>query len=185
MINDIKKDAASRMEKSVDALRHELAKLRTGRAHVSLLDHVHVDYYGNSVPLSQAASINVSDARTLVVQPWEKTMVGPIEKAIMTSDLGLNPVTVGTVIRVPLPALTEERRREMGKVVRHEGESAKVAVRNIRRDAIADLKMLQKEKEISEDDERRGTDDVQKITDRFVEEIDRLVAAKEAELLEI
>lgn len=185
MINEIKKDAAARMEKSVDALRHELAKLRTGRAHVSLLDHVHVDYYGNSVPLSQAASINVSDARTLVVQPWEKTMVGPIEKAIMTSDLGLNPVTVGTVIRVPLPALTEERRREMSKVVRHEGENSKVAVRNIRRDALAGFKTLLKDKDIGEDDERRGAEEVQKLTDRFIDEIDKVVAAKEAELMEI
>ncbi|PWV63521.1 ribosome recycling factor [Plasticicumulans acidivorans] len=185
MINEIKKDAGSRMEKSIDSLRHELAKLRTGRAHVSLLDHVHVEFYGNEVPLSQAASITVGDPRTLVVQPWDKTMVGPIEKAIMSSDLGLNPATAGTVIRVPLPPLTEQRRREMGKVVRHEGESAKVAVRNIRRDALADLKMLQKEKEISEDEERRAADDVQKLTDRFVDEIDKLVEAKEAELLEI
>ncbi len=185
MIQDIKKDAASRMEKSVEALRHELVKVRTGRANTSLLDHIHVEYYGSSMPLSQVASVSVGDARTLVVQPWEKTMVQPIEKAIMSSDLGLNPATAGTVIRVPLPPLTEERRRELGKVVRHEGENAKVAVRNIRRDANAELKAALKDKAISEDDDRRGQDEIQKLTDKYIEEIDKLVAAKEAELLEI
>ncbi|TCO83712.1 ribosome recycling factor [Plasticicumulans lactativorans] len=185
MIQDIKKDSAARMEKSVDNLRQELTKLRTGRAHTSLLDHIHVDYYGQSVPLSQVASVSVGDVRTLVVQPWEKNMVTVVDKAIRTSDLGLNPATAGMVIRVPLPPLTEERRREMGKIVRHEGENAKVAVRNIRRDAIADLKALLKEKAISEDEERRAQDDIQKLTDKFVEEIDKIVGVKEAELMEI
>lgn len=185
MIEDIKKDAASRMAKSVDSLQHELTKLRTGRAHTSLLDHITVSYYGAEVPLNQVASVSVGDARTLVVSPWEKNMVSAIEKAIMTSDLGLNPATSGTVIRVPLPPLTEERRRDMVKVVRHEGEGARVAIRNIRRDANADLKALVKEKEITEDQERRAQDDIQKLTDRYIGEVEKVLETKEAELLEI
>ncbi|HKK13131.1 MAG TPA: ribosome recycling factor [Gammaproteobacteria bacterium] len=185
MIDDIKQDAKTRMGKSVESLRQELTKLRTGRAHTSLLDHIHVEYYGSEVPLRQVANINVEDSRTLVVSPWEKSMVGPVEKAIMTSELGLNPATAGTVIRVPLPALTEERRRDMIRLVRQEGEAAKVAVRNIRRDAMADLKELLKEKEISEDQERRGQDDIQRLTDQYVAQIDQVVEGKEAELLEI
>ena len=185
MINDIKNDTTERMKKSIDALRHELAKIRTGRAHTSLLDHIHVDYYGSQVPLSQVAKINVEDSRTLSVTPWEKPMVQVVEKAILTSDLGLNPATSGTVIRVPMPALTEERRRELAKVVRHEGENARVAVRNIRRDANADLKALLKEKEISEDEERRAQDEVQKLTDKYIAEIDQVVAQKEKDLMEL
>ncbi|MDA3876952.1 MAG: ribosome recycling factor [Halothiobacillus sp.] len=184
MIEDIRKDCDVRMHKSIDALKTDLAKIRTGRAHVSILDHVTVDYYGSMVPLSQVAKLSADDARTLSVMPWEKDMVGKIEKAIMTSDLGLNPSTSGLTIRVPMPALTEERRRELGKVVRNEGESAKVAVRNIRRDANNDLKNMLKDKEISEDDERRGQDLIQKLTDGCVTEVDRLVAEKEKELME-
>lgn len=185
MIQDIKQDAAKRMEKSIESFKAELSRIRTGRAHVSLLDHVTVEYYGSEVPLSQVANISVEDSRTLAVQPWERQMVGVIEKAIMTSDLGLNPATAGQTIRVPLPPLTEERRRDLIKVVRQEAENARVAVRNIRRDVLGDLKALLKEKEISEDDERRAQDEVQKLTDKYVAEIDRLLAAKEQELLEI
>lgn len=185
MIKDIKEDAASRMAKSVDSLKHELAKLRTGRAHPSLLDHIHVDYYGSEVPINQVASVTVGDPRTLVVTPWEKPMVAKVEKAILTSDLGLNPATAGEVIRVPMPALTEERRRDLVKVVRHEGENARVAIRNIRRDANHHLKELKKEKEISEDDERRAEDAVQKLTDQYIQEVDQLLETKESELMEI
>ena len=185
MIDDIKKDAAERMGKSAEALRQELAKIRTGSAHPSLLDHIKVDYYGSEVPLAQAANVSAEDARTLTVTPWEKGMVSVIEKAIMTSDLGLNPNTAGSVIRIPMPPLTEERRRDLVKVVRSEGEGARVAVRNIRRDANSDLKELLKEKEISEDDERRDTEEIQKLTDEFVKEIDKMLAVKEAELMEI
>jgi ribosome recycling factor len=185
MIDDIKKDAADRMGKSIEALKTELAKLRTGRAHPSLLDHIQVSYYGSDVPLNQVANISVEDGRTLSVTPWEQAMVGPVEKAIMNSDLGLNPNTAGTVIRVPMPPLTEERRRDLTKVVRSEGEHTKVAVRNIRRDANGDLKGLVKEKLISEDDERRGQEIIQKLTDQHVKEIDDLVQAKEADLMEI
>ncbi|HLU61296.1 MAG TPA: ribosome recycling factor [Gammaproteobacteria bacterium] len=185
MIQDIKQDAAKRMEKSIESFKAELSRIRTGRAHVSLLDHITVEYYGSEVPLSQVANISVEDSRTLAVQPWERQMVGVIEKAIMTSDLGLNPATAGQTIRVPLPPLTEERRRDLIKVVRQEAENARVAVRNIRRDVLGDLKALLKEKEISEDDERRAQDEVQKLTDKYVAEIDRLLAAKEQELLEI
>ncbi len=185
MIDEIKKDAEARMGKSVESLKHELGKLRAGRAHPSLLDQISVDYYGTATPLSQIANINASDARTLTVAPWEKTMVQPIEKAIMESDLGLNPATAGTTIRIPLPPLTEERRRDLAKVVKAEGESAKVAIRNIRRDANSDFKDLVKEKEISEDDERRAEADVQKLTDRFVSDVDQTVQAKEADLMEI
>jgi ribosome recycling factor len=183
MIDDIKKDAAQRMAKSVDALQEGLAKLRTGRAHPSLLDHLHVNYYGSDVPLKQVAAINIEDARTLAVQPWEQAMVKPVEKAILESDLGLNPNTAGTVIRVPLPPLTEERRRDMTKVVRHEAEQARVAVRNIRREANKDLESLVKEKLISEDEERRGQEMVQKLTDQYVKEIDDVLAIKEKDLM--
>jgi len=185
MIDDIKQDAAQRMSKSVESLQENLAKLRTGRAHPSLLDHLHVNYYGSEVPLKQVANINVEDARTLIIQPWEQTMVKPVEKAIMESDLGLNPNTAGTVIRVPMPPLTEERRRDMTRIVRHEGEQARVAVRNIRRDANKDLEALVKEKLISEDDERRGQEIVQKLTDQHVKEIDELLEQKEADLMSI
>lgn len=185
MIQDIKKDAAERMKKSIEAFRQELAKIRTGRAHTSLLDHIHVDYYGSQVPISQVANIHVEDARTLSVTPWDKSMVQAVEKAIMQSDLGLNPATYGQVIRVPMPPLTEERRRELVKVVRHEGENAKVAIRNIRRDANADLKALLKDKEISEDEERRAQEEIQKLTDRHVAEVDRILEQKERELMEI
>jgi ribosome recycling factor len=185
MLADIKKDARSRMNKSLEALRHELAKIRTGRAHPSLLEHVHVDYYGSEVPIGQAASVTVEDARTLSVTPWDKSMVGKIEKAILTSDLGLNPNTAGLVIRIPLPPLTEERRRELGKVVHHEGENAKIAIRNIRRDANGQLKELLREKEITEDESRRAEQDIQEVTDLAVQKVDEIVAEKETELLEI
>lgn len=185
MINEIKKDAKLRMEKSVESLKHELTKIRTGRAHPSLLDHVMVSYYGAEMPLNQVASITVSDARTLAVTPWEKGMVQPIEKAIMTADLGLNPATAGQVIRVPLPPLTEERRKELVKVVRGETEEARVAIRNIRRDANSDIKELLKEKEISEDQARDAESEMQKLTDQFIAEAEKLLAAKEAELLEV
>ena len=185
MLADIKKDARTRMDKSIDSLRAELAKIRTGRAHPSLLEHVHVDYYGSEVPISQAANVSVEDSRTLAVTAWDKSMVGKIEKAIMTSDLGLNPATAGTVIRVPLPALTEERRTELTRVVHGEGEQAKVAVRNIRRDANHHIKELVKSKDISEDDQRRGEVEIQQLTDQHVERIDEMVAEKEKELMEI
>ena len=185
MIDEILADAKSRMAKSVETLRHDLTKLRTGRAHTSLLDHITVDYYGSEVPLRQVANVNVEDARTLIVTPWEKPMVAVIEKAIMKSDLGLNPNTAGTVMRIPLPPLTEERRRDMIKVVRHEAEGARVAVRNIRRDANNDFKELLKEKEISEDEDRRAQEQIQKLTDQAIAEIEKVTQAKEAELLEI
>ncbi|MEJ2608547.1 MAG: ribosome recycling factor [Candidatus Thiodiazotropha sp.] len=185
MIDDTKNDAMNRMGKSVESLVHELAKVRTGRAHPSLLDHVRVDYYGSEVPISQVANINVEDARTLTVIPWEKNMVSLVEKAIMTSDLGLNPMSAGTVLRVPMPALTEERRKDLIRVVRHEAESAKVAVRNIRRDANHDLKDMVKEKMISEDDERRGQELIQNLTDQHIKQIDELLAEKEKDLMEI
>ena len=184
MLEEIKKDARIRMNKSLEALRKELAKIRTGRAHPSLLEHVHVDYYGSQVPISQAASVAVEDARTLAVTAWDKTMVAVIEKAILTSDLGLNPSTAGTVIRIPLPPLTEERRVELGKVVHKEGEHAKIAIRNIRRDANHHIKELLKEKEISEDDDHRAEHEVQEITDLAVNKADEIVALKEKELLE-
>lgn len=185
MLNEMKKDAEKRMAKSIESLRTELSKLRTGRAHTSLLDHVTVDYYGSQVPLSQVANINVGDARSLTVVPWEKKMVPVIEKAILNSDMGLNPVTAGEVIRVPLPALTEERRKDMTKVVRSEGEGARVAIRNIRRDVLSAIKDLLKGKKITEDEERRAQDDVQKITDKYVAEVDKLIEAKEKDLMEI
>jgi len=185
MIEDIKKDAETRMQKSIEALRQEFSKLRTGRAHTSLLDHIMVSYYGSDVPLNQVANVGVEDSRTLTITPWEKSMVQPIEKAIMTSDLGLNPATAGTVIRVPLPPLTEERRKDMVRVVRHEAEGAKVAVRNIRRDANHHIKELLKEKEISEDEDRRAEDAIQKLTDKYVAQVDELLAAKEEDLMSV
>ncbi|WBA18489.1 ribosome recycling factor [Salinivibrio kushneri] len=185
MINDIKDDAKARMDKSVDALKHTLGKLRTGRAHPSLLEGITVEYYGAPTPLNQLASIVAEDARTLAISVYDKQVTQAVEKAIMTSDLGLNPASAGTVIRVPLPPLTEERRKDMVKVVRAEGEQARVAVRNIRRDANNDLKALLKDKEISEDDERRAQDDIQKLTDEAVKNVDALLDAKEKELMEV
>jgi ribosome recycling factor len=185
MIDEIKQDAKSRMAKSVEALRHELAKLRTGRASTALLDHIKVDYYGTPTPIAQLANVSVADARTLAVQPWDKSVVSAVEKAIRDSDLGLNPVTAGEVIRVPLPPLTEERRKEMTKLVKGEGESAKVAIRNIRRDANSHLKDLVKSKEAAEDEEKRAQDEVQKLTDKFIAEVDQFVEAKEKDLMEI
>jgi len=185
MIDDIKQDGTTRMGKSVSALVAGLAKLRTGRAHPSLLEHIQVSYYGSDVPLSQVANVGVEDARTLTVTPWEQPMVSVVEKAIMTADLGLNPNSVGNVIRVPMPALTEERRKDMVKIVRQEGEAAKVAVRNIRRDANGDLKELVKAKLISEDDEHRGQEIIQKLTDQHVKEIDGLIQVKEKDLMAV
>lgn len=185
MINELKKDAESRMRKSVEALGTALNKIRTGRAHPSLLDGVRVSYYGSEMPLSQVANITVEDGRMLVVTPWEKNMVPDVEKVIMKSDLGLNPSTAGTVIRLPMPALTEETRKGYIKQARHEAEAARVAVRNIRKDVNGDLKDLLKDKAISEDEERRALDDVQKLTDRFVAEIDQQLAGKEKDLMEI
>ena len=185
MIAEIKKSAEQKMQKSLEALKLDLGKIRTGRAHTGLLDHVTVDYYGNPTAINQVASINLADARTITVAPWEKKMLGAIEKAIRNSDLGLNPATVGELIRVPMPPLTEERRRDLTKVVKHEGEAARVAMRNIRRDANAHLKDLLKEKKIAEDEERRGQDDIQKLTDRYIADIDKLLQAKEAELMAV
>lgn len=185
MIKEIQEDAGTRMGKSIEAMKQALSKIRTGRAHASLLDHIKVDYYGSEVPLAQAANISVEDSRTLMVSPWEKPMVQVIEKAIMKSNLGLNPNTAGTSIRIPMPPLTEERRKDMVRIVRAEAEATRVAIRNIRRDANSDFKELLKEKEISEDDERHAQDDIQKLTNHFVEEADKLLAAKEAELMEI
>jgi len=185
MINEIIKDAEVRMQKSIDSLKGELAKVRTGRAHPSLLEHIMVDYYGSDTPLSQVASIGVEDARTLTITPWERPMVQAIEKAIMKSDLGLNPNSAGAVIRVPMPQLTEERRRDLVKVVRNEGENGKIAIRNIRRDANSDFKSLEKEKEISEDQERKAQDDIQKLTDKYVKEVDSLVDVKEKDLMKV
>jgi ribosome recycling factor len=185
MIEEILQDAGVRMNKSIDAFKQTLSRVRTGRAHPSLIDHLVVDYYGSDVPISQVANIGVEDARTLTVTPWEKPMVKAIEKAILKSDLGLNPATAGTVIRIPMPPLTEQTRRELVKVVRQDGEAAKVAIRNIRRDANSDFKELLREKEISEDEERRAQDAIQKITDEHVAGIDKVLAVKETELMEI
>jgi ribosome recycling factor len=185
MLADIKKDAATRMDKSLDSLRAELSKIRTGRAHPSLLEHVNVEYYGSEVPISQAANVTVEDSRTLAVTAWDKGMVGKIEKAILTSDLGLNPATAGTVIRVPLPPLTEERRADLSKIVHAEGEQAKVAIRNIRRDANSHIKDLVKDKQISEDDQRRAETEIQQLTDQHVARVDEMVSVKENELMEI
>ena len=180
---DIKKTAETKMAKSIDALKNDLQKIRTGRAHPGILDQVHVDYYGSMVPISQVANVNLLDARTISVQPWEKGMGAKIEKAIRESDLGLNPSSQGDLIRVPMPALTEERRKDLTKVVRHAGEEARIAVRNLRRDANEHLKKLLKDKDISEDDERRSQDEVQKLTDRTISEIDWLVTGQEADIL--
>ncbi len=185
MLNEVKSDAEARMEKSVQSLQAELAKIRTGRAHPSLLEHVTLEYYGSVVPLNQVANINTEDARTLSVVPFDKSMVAAVEKAIMTSDLGLNPATSGANIRVPLPALTEERRADLAKIVGTEGEQAKVAVRNIRRDANGQLKDFLKDKELTEDDVRKGESMIQDLTDRFVAKIDEMIAGKERELMEI
>ena len=185
MLDEIKKDADNRMAKSVAALQQELTKIRTGRANTTLLDHITVEYYGSQMPLNQVANIGIEDSRTLIVTPWEKDMVQPIEKAIMTSDLGLNPVSAGTVIRVPLPALTEERRKDMIRIVRNEAEGGRIAIRNIRRDALHDAKELLKEKMIGEDDERRAEGEIQDITDKHVGQIDKVLADKESELMEV
>ncbi|MBS0325467.1 MAG: ribosome recycling factor [Proteobacteria bacterium] len=185
MISDVKKAAEQKMAKSVETLKADLAKVRTGRAHTGLLDHIHVDYYGSSVPLSQVANVTLADPRTIAVQPWEKKMIPAVEKAIRDSDLGLNPATSGELIRVPMPALTEERRRDLIKVVHKEAEAARVAVRNVRRDANEQLKRLLKDKECSEDDERRAHDELQKLTDHSIAEVDRLLQQKEADLMAI
>ena len=185
MINDVKKAAEQRMGKSVEALKSDLGKVRTGRAHTGLLDHIHVDYYGSMMPLAQVANVTLADARTIAVQPWEKKMIPVVEKAIRDSDLGLNPATSGEQIRIPMPALTEERRRELTKVVHKDAENARVAVRNIRRDANEHLKKLLKDKQCSEDDERHAQVDVQKLTDRFIAEIDKIMHAKEADLMAV
>ncbi len=185
MLDEIKKDASDRMAKSVASLQQELTKIRTGRAHTSLLDHITVEYYGSQVPLSQVSNVGVEDSRTLTVTPWEKDLVQAIEKAIMSSDLGLNPASAGTVIRVPLPALTQERRKDMIRVVRQEAENGRVAIRNIRRDALHDVKELLKEKMIGEDEERRAEGDIQSITDKFVGQVDQALAGKESDLMEI
>ena len=185
MIAELKQTTESKMQKSLEALRLDLAKIRTGRAHTGLLDHVQVDYYGSMIPINQVANITLLDARTIGVQPWEKNMVGKVDKAIRDSDLGLNPATQGEMIRVPMPSLTEERRRDLIKVVKHEGEGAKIAIRNLRRDANSHLKDALKNKEIAEDDERRTQEDVQKLTDRYVIEVDRMLAEKEKELMAV
>ena len=184
-ILEIKKQAAEKMAKSTDTLKHDLAKVRTGRAHTGLIDHLRVDYYGSEMPINQVASVTLADARTISIQPFEKKMVQAVEKVIRDSDLGVNPATSGDVIRIPMPALTEERRKELTKIVKHEGENAKVAVRNIRRDAIAHLKALLKEGDVSEDDEKRAQDEVQKMTDKSIADIDKLVAEKEKELMAV
>ena len=185
MIPELKKTTEQKMQKSLEVLKADLAKVRTGRAHTGLLDHVQVEYYGNPVPINQVANVTLIDSRTIGVQPWEKNMVQKVEKAIRDSDLGLNPANMGEIIRVPMPALTEERRRDLTKVVRHESESAKVAVRNLRRDANQHLKDAVKDKTISEDDERRAVDDIQKLTDKYIAEVDKLLAQKEQELMQI
>lgn len=182
-LNSIKQDAQNRMTKCIDSLRHELQRLRTGRASTALVETIRVSYYGNDVPLSQVATVAVADARSLTITPWEKPLVGVIEKAILASDLGVTPTTAGTVIRINLPPLTEERRKELARHVAHEGENAKVAVRGVRRDAMQQIKDLSKGKKITEDEERRGDDDVQKLTDRHVKEIDTVVKTKEDELM--
>jgi ribosome recycling factor len=184
-MHKIIKNAEGRMHKSIDAFKAEIAKLRTGRAHPSILDHIRINYYGSDLPINQVANVNVSDARTLAITPWEKSMVTVIEKAILNSDLGLNPVTTGDVIRVPMPPLNEERRKELIKVVRTEAETARVSVRNVRRDANAELKELLKRKEMTEDEERRLTEEVQKITNKFIAEIDQLLNSKETDLMAI
>ena len=183
MINEIKADAQTRMGKSIDSLKHDLTRLRTGRASIALLDGIKVNYYGSDMPLNQVASISIADGRSLVITPFEKSMVAPVEKAILGSDIGVTPTTAGTVIRLNLPALTEERRKEMAKHVAHEGENAKIAIRNVRRDALQQVKDLLKDKAITEDDERRADDDIQKLTDRFVKDVDGVCKTKEEELM--
>ncbi len=185
MIEDIKVDAAKRMKKSIEALAVEFTRIRTGRAHASLLDHITLDYYGSQVPIKQVANVSVEDSRTLAVVPWEKPMLAAVEKAIINSDLGLNPNSAGTIIRIPMPPLTEERRKDLVKVVKAEAEGGKVAIRNIRRDANGDIKTLLKEKDISEDDARRAEDEIQKLTDQHIKEVDAVLADKEKELMEI
>ncbi|MBI3150054.1 MAG: ribosome recycling factor [Betaproteobacteria bacterium] len=185
MIAEVKKSAEQKMHKSIETLKADLGKVRTGRAHAGILDHVQVDYYGSMMPIPQVANVNLIDSRTIGVQPWEKKMIPVVEKAIRDSDLGLNPATQGEVIRVPMPALTEERRKDLIKVVRHEAENARIAVRNIRRDANTHLKEALKKKEVPEDDERRAQEDIQKLTDRYITEIDKVLAAKEADLMVI
>jgi ribosome recycling factor len=185
MIEDILKDAEQRMKKSIEAMRGEMAKIRTGRASSALIDHLTVDYYGTATPINQVANVSVQDARTLAVQPWEKNMVPVVERAIMEANLGFNPVTAGDIIRIPMPPLTEERRKEMVKVAAAEGESGKVSIRNIRRDANSDFKSLLKDKEISEDEEKQAEDSVQKLTDKYVAEVDEVVKEKEAEILTV
>jgi len=185
MIAETKKNTEGKMQKSLEALKNDLGKIRTGRAHIGLLDHIMVDYYGSPVPINQVANITLVDARTIGVQPWEKPMVAKVEKAIRDSDLGVNPAAQGDLIRIPMPPLTEERRKELVKVVKHEGENAKVAVRNLRRDAIHHLKEALKKKEIAEDEERKAQDDIQKLTDKYVAEVDKLLAHKEAELMQV
>ena len=185
MINDIKKSAEQKMQKSFEALKISFGKIRTGRAHTGILDHVTIDYYGTLVPISQVANVNLADARTINVTPWEKNLLSQIEKTIRDSDLGLNPVTVGEIIRVPMPVLTEERRRDLTKVVKQEAEAARVSMRNIRRDANAHLKNMLKEKKIAEDEERRGQDEVQKLTNHHISEIDKILQAKEVELMAV
>ncbi|CAN1510793.1 Frr Ribosome recycling factor [Methylophilaceae bacterium] len=185
MLDEVKNNAAQKMQKSLEVLKNDLAKVRTGRAHVGLLDHVMVEYYGSMVAVNQVANVNLGDARTINVQPFEKTMIGKVEKAIRDSDLGLNPATSGDLIRVPMPMLTEERRRDMTKIVRSEAEGAKVSIRNVRRDANDALKKMLKDKDISEDDERRAQDDIQKATDKAVAEVDKMLQVKEAELMAV
>jgi len=185
MITDIRKDADSRMRKSIESLKREFSKVRTGRAHTSLLDHIRVSYYGNEMPLNQVANVAAADARMLTVTPWEKAMVPVVEKAIIASNLGFNPSTAGNVIRVMIPPLTEERRRDFVKVVKGEAEAARVAIRNVRRDANGDLKDLLKEKDISEDEERRGQEEIQALTDKYVAEVEKMLQEKEAELMEV
>ena len=183
MLNDIKNDAQTRMGKSIDSLKHDLTRIRTGRASTSLVDGIKVSYYGTDTPLDQVASVSLADSRTIIITPWEKTLVAPIEKALMASDLGITPTTAGTVIRLNMPPLTEERRRDLAKLVGHEGENAKIAIRNIRRDALQQVKDLLKEKEITEDDDRRVDDEIQKLTDGAVRDVDGVVRAKEEELM--
>src|SRR6478752_797083 len=184
-IADIKKQATEKMAKSVDTLKHDLQKVRTGRAHTGLIDHLKVDYYGSDVPINQVASVSLSDARTISIQPFEKKMIPVVEKAIRDSDLGVNPATTGDVVRVPMPALTEERRRELAKIVKHEGENSKVAVRNIRRDAMTHVKQLLKDGEVSEDEDKRAEKEIQQLTDKSIAEIDRIVAEKEKDLMAV
>jgi len=185
MISDVKKSAEDKMAKSVEALKVDLGKVRTGRAHTGLLDHIHVDYYGSPMPLNQVANVTLADARTIAVQPWEKKMTPGVEKAIRDSDLGLNPATQGDIVRVPMPALTEERRRDLIKVVRHDAENARIAIRNVRREANEQLKKLLKDHKVSEDDERHAQADVQKLTDRYIADVDKQLAAKETDLMAV